>query len=135
MSVAGSIGPKPETVREAVLEALADFARAYNRAAEAASVEIYVRVLDRFLPEAIQRGARSALEEERYFPAPATFRGYVLQEHERLTRARNSVVVAREDDNGRRCADCGAMAYERNGRYVIDHDPHRHGVHTAVRVY
>ena len=135
MTIAGTITPKPETVREAVIAALADFARAYNKPADAAAVDLYVRVLERFSPEAIARGARSVLEEERYFPAPSTFRTHVLAEHERLARAQQSVVLVRQDDDGRRCPICGAIAYlSEKGRLVIDHEPHAHGVHRTATV-
>lgn len=129
-SIAGHVG-RPETVRDAVTLALRDFSLAYKRSAEEslASRDVYERSLGGFLPESIVLGAQKAIDAERFCPAPATLRKYVVEEHERLTRSRDAVVRRADDGNGMACPVCGAQAYWRNQRWVMDHLAHAHGVY------
>jgi len=130
-SLAGHIG-RPETVREAVVGALRDFARAYKRTADdvLASVDLYERVVRDYLPEAVASGADRALEEERFFPAPAVLRKHVAEAHERIVRSRSAIVPDNRDPE-RRCLVCGAEAQssESGKRSVINHDPRAHGIY------
>src|SRR5687768_7748650 len=97
MTVAGTIAPKPETVREALIVALRDLARATKKNPDEAaeSLDLYERVMRDYLPEAVALGAQRCLEEERFFPAPAVLRKYVFDEHQRLVSMRSAVVPAR----------------------------------------
>src|SRR5688500_1153358 len=105
MTVAGTIAPKPETVREALIVALRDLARACKKNPDEAadSLDIYERVLRDFLPEAVALGAERCLEEERFFPVPATLRKYVLEQHQRLVSKRSAVVPAAAEHDGTVC--------------------------------
>ena len=130
-SIAGTIRPQPTTVREAVTQALRDFGLAYKRTPEESSAAqaIYERTLAEFPPEAIALGAQAAINEERFCPAPSTLRKYVQDEHLRLMRARDAVIPMRQrEPNGMACPTCGAEAYVRNSRWIIDHDRKAHGV-------
>ena len=135
-AIAGHIGRYPDTVREAVETALRDLAIAHKRSAEETlrSLEIYERVVAGLSPEAIIRGGNRALEEERFFPSPAVFRGLCVEEHGRIMRARDAVVGVRRQVDDRSCEVCGAAPYERNRRWIMDHNPVAHGVYRPALV-
>jgi hypothetical protein len=130
--IAGHIGNRPETVREAVTQALRDFGLAYKRTPEESSAAqmIYERSLSEFPPEAIALGAQRAINEERFCPAPSTLRKYVQEEHLRIMRSRDAVIPMRNrEPNGLACPTCGAEATWRNNRLVMEHDRQAHGIY------